>query len=48
MVSLVRMQEVETVPRHIWRRCATALGHYNGGEDASYPGEVMARIAKYR
>jgi soluble lytic murein transglycosylase-like protein len=26
----------------------TALGHYNGGADLLYPGEVMARIAKYQ
>jgi soluble lytic murein transglycosylase-like protein len=27
---------------------ATALGHYNGGADPAYPGEVMARIATYQ
>jgi soluble lytic murein transglycosylase-like protein len=27
---------------------ASALTHYNGGADLSYPGEVMARIAKYQ
>jgi soluble lytic murein transglycosylase-like protein len=27
---------------------AKALGHYNGGADALYPSQVMARIAKYR
>src|SRR5580765_127213 len=25
-----------------------ALSHYNGGGDASYPGDVMSRIAKYQ
>jgi soluble lytic murein transglycosylase-like protein len=27
---------------------AMALTHYNGGAELSYPGEVMARIAKYQ
>jgi hypothetical protein len=48
MVSLVRLQEVETVSDISGGDVATALGRYNGGADASYPGEVMARIAKYR